>query len=257
MRSTSTSVPELLAAYDEQVRRRPIPDGPDDVVEHADGVVRVVSAAGGWSGVTYAGLSGREADAAIAAQIARIPGSWEWKHHAHDLPPDLPERLLAAGFEPEEPETLMVADLEQVTLDAPAPPGIELRAVGAGGVADLVAVHDAVFGGSHADLGAAVIDRLPRGSVVPVVAYDGGMPVAGARLELNEGTQFAGLYGDSTLPSHRGRGIFRALVAVRAAIARERGVRYLQADALETSRPLFARLGFAELTTTTPYIWAG
>ena len=58
-------------------------------------------------------------------------------------------------------------------------------------------------------------------------------------------------------PSHRGRGIFGALVAVRAAIARERGFRYLQADALETSRPLFARLGFAELATTTPFVWQG
>jgi GNAT superfamily N-acetyltransferase len=256
MRSAAAPAPELLAAYDEQVRRRPLPDGPDDVVEHADGVVRVISAMG-WSGVVYADLQGRDADAVIAAQIARLPGRWEWKHHSHDRPPDLAERLLAAGFEPEEPETLMVADLEAVALDAHAPPGIDLRTVGADGVADLVAVHDAVFGGSHADLGAAVIAGLRRGTVVPVVAYDVGAPVAAARLELYEGTRFAGLYGDSTLPSHRGRGIFRALVALRAAIARERGVRYLQADAMDTSRPLFARLGFAELATTTPFIWAG
>jgi GNAT superfamily N-acetyltransferase len=254
---THDTAPELLAAYDEQVRRRPHPDGPDDVVEQDGGVVRVVSAAGGWSGVTYADLTGRDPDAAIAAQIARIPGSWEWKHHAHDEPPDLPDRLLAAGFVPEEPETLMVADLEHVALEAPDTPGVDVRAVGAGGVADMVAVHDAVFGGSHAGLGATVIDRLPGGTVVPVVAYDRGMPVAAGRLELFTGTQFAGLYGDSTLPTHRGRGIFRALVAVRAAIARERGFRYLQADALETSRPLFARLGFAELTTTTPFTWRG
>ena len=255
MRGSTASAPELLAAYDEQVRRRPVPDGPDDVVEQAGGVVRVISATGGWSGVTYADLTGRDADAAIAAQIATLPGCWEWKHHAHDRPPDLAERLLAAGFEREEPETLMVADLEHVAHDPPATPGIELRTVDADGVADLVAVHDAVFGGSHTDLGAAVIAALPRGTVVPVVAYDGEAPVAGGRLELYEGTQFAGLYGDSTLPGHRGRGIFRALVALRAAIARERGFRYLQADALETSRPLFARLGFAELTTTTPFVW--
>jgi GNAT superfamily N-acetyltransferase len=255
MPSSTASAPELLAAYDEQVRRRPVPDGPDDVVERDDGVVRIVSATGGWSGVTFADLSGRDADAAIAAQIARFPGSWEWKHFAHDRPSDLPARLLAAGFAPEEPEALMVADLEHVALEAPDTRGIELRAVGAEGVADMVAVHDAVFGGSHAALGAAVIAALPRGTVVPVVAYDREMPVAGGRLELYPGSQFAGLYGDSTLASHRGRGIFRALVAFRAAAARERGVRYLQADALETSRPLFARLGFAELTTTTPYLW--
>jgi GNAT superfamily N-acetyltransferase len=255
-RSTSASVPELLAAYDEQIRRRPVPGGPGDVVEDVDGVVRVVSATG-WSGVTYADLGGRDPDAAIAAQIERLPGRWEWKHHGHDAPPDLPRRLLAAGLEPEEPETLMVADLEAVALEHPPPPGIELRTVGTAGVDDMVAIHDAVFGGSHRALGAAVLEGLERDSVVPVVAYDGERPVAAARLELFPGASFAGLYGDSTLGSHRRRGIFRALVARRAAIARERGYRYLQADALETSRPLFERLGFATLTTTTPYVWPG
>jgi len=256
MRDTSASVPELLAAYDEQVRRRPVRDTPDDVVEQAGGVVRVISATG-WSGVVYADLTGRDPDAAIAAQIERFPGAWEWKHHSHDAPSGLPERLLAAGFVAEETETLMVADLERVTLDAPPPPGIDLRAVGADGVADLLAVHDAVFGGEHGALRAAVAAGLERGTVVPVVAYDVGTPVAGARLELYEGTQFAGLWGDSTLPSHRGRGIFRALVALRARHARERGFRFLQADAMDTSRPLFARLGFTELATTTPFIWRG
>ena len=43
MRSSTASAPELLAAYDEQIRRRPVPDGPDDVVESEDGVVRFVS----------------------------------------------------------------------------------------------------------------------------------------------------------------------------------------------------------------------
>lgn len=256
MRAASASAPDLLAAYDEQVRRRPLPDGPDDLVEHADGVVRLVSRSG-WSGVTFADLTDRDAGAVISAQIARFPGEWEWKHYSHDAPPDLPERLLAAGFEPEEPETVMVADLEQVVLGDPSPPGIDVRTVGPEGVTDLVAVHDAVFGGVHTGVGAAVRAGLVNGTVVPLVAYDGAAPVAAARLELYVGTQFAGLWGDSTLPSYRGRGIFRALVAVRAAIAHERGFRYLQADALETSRPLFARLGFAELATTTPFVWRG
>ena len=133
---------------------------PDDVVEHAGGVVRCVSATG-WSGVTYSDLAGRDADAAIAAQLARMPGTWEWKHYSHDEPPDLPERLLAAGFEAEEPETLMVAELDRLDLPAPAPPGFDVRAVGADGIADLVAVHDAVFGGDHVDVG-RVVRRAPR-----------------------------------------------------------------------------------------------
>ena len=192
----------------------------------------------------------------IAAQIARLRGRWEWKHYGHDAPPDLPQRLLAAGFEPEEPETLMVADLEAVALDAPPPPGIELRTVGAAGVDDLVAVHDAVFGDNHRALGAAVRMGWSTAASCPSSPTTASGP-SGRRLELFPGAQFAGLYGDSTLPSHRGRGIFRALVARRAAIAREQGYRYLQADALETSRPLFERLGFATLTMTTPYVWSG
>ena len=54
---------------------------------------------------------------------------------------------------------------------------------------------------------------------------------------------------------HRGRGIYRALVARRAAIAQERGIRYLQVDASDDSRPILERLGFTPLTTSTPYIW--
>ena len=256
MRSTPASAPELLAAFDEQVRRRPVPDGPDDVVEQVDGVVRCVSASG-WSGVTYSDLAGRDADAAIAAQVARFPGTWEWKHYSYDEPPDLPDRLLAAGFEAEETETLMVADLDRLDPPSPPPPGIEVKAVGADGVADMVRVHDAVFGGDHGDLGTAVLAGVRRGTACPVVAYDGATPVAASRLELVEGSDFAGLWGDSTLPSHRGRGLFGAMVALRAQLARERGFRYAQADALETSRPLFARLGFVELATTTPFIWRG
>jgi hypothetical protein len=121
----------------------------------------------------------------------------------------------------------------------------------------MVRVHDAVFGSDHRDLGRAVQAGVRCGTSFPVVAYDEATPVAASRLELVEGSDFAGLWGDSTLPSHRGRGLFGAMVALRAQLARERGFRYAQADALETSRPLFARLGFIELATTTPFIRRG
>ncbi|MDF3147385.1 GNAT family N-acetyltransferase, partial [Streptomyces sp. T21Q-yed] len=53
----------------------------------------------------------------------------------------------------------------------------------------------------------------------------------------------------------RGRGIYRALVAHRARAAVDRGYRYLQVDAMSTSRPILERLGFEPLTTTTPYVY--
>ena len=59
----------------------------------------------------------------------------------------------------------------------------------------------------------------------------------------------------STLAAWRGRGIYRALVAVRARRAVARGVRYLQVDASDDSAPILRRLGFGAVTTTTPYVW--
>jgi hypothetical protein len=46
-----------------------------------------------------------------------------------------------------------------------------------------------------------------------------------------------------------------ALVARRAQVAAARGVRFLQVDASDDSRPILERLGFVAITTTTPYVW--
>ena len=65
---------------------------------------------------------------------------------------------------------------------------------------------------------------------------------------------FAGLYGGGTDPVWRGRGVYRAVVAARAAEARARSVRYLTVDALETSRPILQRLGFEPLAQVTGWL---
>ncbi|MGD0246407.1 MAG: hypothetical protein ABSB59_39600 [Streptosporangiaceae bacterium] len=64
----------------------------------------------------------------------------------------------------------------------------------------------------------------------------------------------AGLWGGSTLAAWRRRGIYRALVAIRAQRAAARGVRYLEVDASEASAPILRQLGFR--AATTPYVWA-
>ena len=91
--------------------------------------------------------------------------------------------------------------------------------------------------------------------IVALVALAGDEPVSSARMELVPGTRFAGLWGGGTDPAWRGRGIYRALIAHRARIAAERGYRYLQVDASDQSRPILERLGFAALSTTTPYLY--
>ncbi len=250
----------MLAAFDEQIRRHPSGDGR---VEQDRGVIRCVSGAGGWNGVTWSELDAAEADAAIDAQIVRfaeVSAPWEWKHYSYDQPPDLPQRLVAAGFTREPAETLLVAEIGDLELDAPPPAGVELRAVvDQAGIDALVSVHDEVFGVDHSALGAVLsrsLTKEPR-RVEALLAVAGETPIAAGRVQFHPGTDFAGLWGGGTLPAWRGRGVFRSLVARRAAMASARGARYLQVDASPDSRPILERIGFVELATTTPFVHPG
>ena len=253
----------VRAAYDNQIRQHPQPDEPDGRVEHDRGVIRIVSGAGGWSGVIWSDLDPGSADAVVSAQIIRfaeLARPWEWKHYSYDAPPDLADRLLAAGFTREPTEALLVAEIADLPVDVTPPPGIELRAVtDQQGVEALVSVHDEVFGEDHSALGRTLLAGLAqeRSTAAAVVAFAGRTPIAAGRVEFHSGTEFAGIWGGGTLPAWRGRGVFRSLVAYRAALASARGFRYLQVDASADSRPILLRLGFVELATTTPFTHPG
>jgi GNAT superfamily N-acetyltransferase len=120
----------------------------------------------------------------------------------------------------------------------------------------MVDVQRAVFGSVHLDTAEAVRTSLrlrPR-PVEAVVAWAGDVAVSAGRIEFHEDTEFAGLWGGGTLPEWRGRGVFRALVGHRAVLARDRGVRYLQVDALPASRPTLERMGFHPVAGTTPWM---
>ncbi|MEU7042016.1 GNAT family N-acetyltransferase [Streptomyces varsoviensis] len=252
----------VLATFDREMRQDVRPDGPGARVERVGGVVRQVGAEGhGWSAVLWSDLTEETADRAIAEQVgyfASLEREFEWKHYAHDRPGDLGERLSAAGLTPEPPESLMVAEVRELSTDAALPDGIELRAVTDEAGVDLMAdVHERVFGTDATRLRRAVMDRLAEDpdTIAALVAMDGDEPVCSARIEFNPGTQFAGLWGGGTLPRWRGKGIYRALIARRAQIAAARGYRYLQVDASDDSAPILRRLGFARLSVTTPYVY--
>lgn len=189
----------VLAAYDEQVRRRA---APGHRIEFDEGVVRSI---GAWTGIGWSALHPDSADAVIAAQVARfreLGRAWEWKHHSHDALPDLPERLLAAGFTAGEPETLLVAEAASLPLDVQPPDGVELvPVVDAAGVDALVAMHDAVFGSDHSAVGRHL---LAGNGMEAVLAVADGVPVSAGRIEFVPGTEFAGLW--AAAPCLRGAG---------------------------------------------------
>ncbi|MFJ4437475.1 acetyltransferase [Streptomyces sp. NPDC088923] len=311
----------LLAAYDTQLRGENEFADPRARVERDGPLVRFTGIETGYiTGPRDLGVEGDALDALIARQrdrYAELGIETEWKTRGHDAQKDLPERLCAAGFVPDEPETVFVGRTEDLArLEPRLPDGLRMRS--ATSLADLRgidAMNEEVWGESRPradelhrilttspenmtvllvepdpDAAPAVTSRTTRPQT-PDAASDAASraapdiapapyaalrdvpapatraaepattpaplstPLHAARIEFVPGTDFAGLWGGSTLAAWRGRGLYRATVAARARTAAARGVRYLQVDASADSAPILRRLGFLELTTTTPYIW--
>src|SRR5258706_14685840 len=125
---------EVLAAFNRQVRQGTAPDGTGATFETDAHVVRRLAVPGrGGSGVLWSNLDASNADEVIAAQVkffASRGEKFEWKLYSYDEPADLAGRLMAAGFRPEEAESLMIAAIDEITgalASSELPPGIRLE----------------------------------------------------------------------------------------------------------------------------------
>ncbi|GAQ52982.1 GNAT family N-acetyltransferase [Streptomyces acidiscabies] len=252
---------DILALYDREMRRGARPDSSDARIERTGQVVRQIASAEGWNGILWSGFEAGDADAVIAEQVALYTGlgrEFEWKTYSHDTPADLGERLQAAGFVPDDAESLLIAETKTQLTGAEPPEGVRIEPVtDMAGVELMVRANERAFGRDGSWLRDLLRLRLVEDPdlLVAVVALAGDEPVSSARMELIPGTRFAGLWGGGTVPEWRGRGIYRALISYRARIAAERGFEFLQVDATEDSRPILEGLGFAKLGTTTPYMY--
>ncbi len=241
---------EVLALYDAEMRRNPVPY-PGTRVEHIASIVRVV---GEENTILFSDLTEANARSIIAEQaefFRRAGTDAEWKTFGHDQPKELPALLEAAGFIPDAPETLVVCDLRTNAFGGAAPQGAEiLRVTDEARLHDAQLANDAAFGRDAQPLASRFRDHLADPELGLFVAYVDGNPVATGRLEMPLGRSFASLWGGGTVPRYRRRGLYRGLVAVRAALARGHGYRFLTVDARESSLPILERLGFVPLTTT-------
>jgi hypothetical protein len=256
----------FLAAYDEQLRTDA--EMPSAVSVTVLGPLRLVTFAGGRGFITYQDLGGADAGA-----IGRLAGTAlahyqadpaitqvEWKTRGHDHAPGLHQSLLDHGFAAGEPESIMIGEAQRLAVDVPLPEGVTLRQVSQeNDVRAMCAMSARAFGDSPAEE-AATADALLRrlslddGMELWVAEADGQVVCAG-RLEPVPGTSFAGIWGGSTLPEWRRRGIYRALTAGRARSALRLGKTLINSDSTEDSRPILERYGFLKVSTTTPYLW--
>jgi hypothetical protein len=256
----------LLRAYDEQMRGISHSERAGLTLEQDGPLLRVTGQHRGFiTGPRDLGVDGPELDALIARQrdfFAARNEAVEWKTRGHDLPASLPGRLLAAGFVPEERETVVVGLAATMAASAALPEGLSLRRVtDKAGFRAIVTMEEEVW--DDGDMGWLVDDLVTRTAAAPddiavfAACHDAtGQVVSAAWIAFYPGTEFAGLWGGSTLEAWRGLGIYRALIAARAQLAVARGFRYLQVDASDDSAPILQRLGFRAITTSTPYVWA-
>ena len=259
----------LLTAYDDQLRTDAEMARAHDVVREGPLMWAVFDHGGFVSYRDLAGLEGAALDAAIDRTVAHFRdetdvASFEWKSRGHDLPADLGERLVAHGLVPEPVETVMIGEAALLAVDVPlddtsaGPVVVRRIEPGADAVDDLgrmLAAQESVFGTGRGPSVGSSLAELESGSSEFWVAEVGDRVVCGGRLTPVAGTEFAGIWGGSTLPDFRGRGIYRALVAARARSAVARGIRYIHSDCTDMSRPILERSGLRPVTTTTPYVW--
>lgn len=183
----------------------------------------------------------------------------EWKTYDYDEPADLPEHLERAGFVPEDDEVLLLGRCEELVHDVALPEGVRLRDIETDADWERVrTMADAVWGSDTSwvndSLRAEQRSRpdLMTATVAEEVAT--GVVLSYAVLRLTEGTQFCGLWGGSTLPQWRRRGLYRALVSHRARAALERGFPIARVDTTPMSRPILVALGMQAVCGTRPWI---
>ncbi|WP_181764162.1 GNAT family N-acetyltransferase [Streptomyces albidus (ex Kaewkla and Franco 2022)] len=259
-----TDTDHLRALYDAQMRGtlRTLPAG---VVHEQDGpVVRIVGEARGHvvTVLPDTGLRGVELDRLIAAQrdyFAARGEAVEWRTHGHDGPADLRPRLRAAGFAPQRRKSVLIGSAPESAGAPLVPEGVVVRRVRSReDLRRIAAMESTVWGRNESWLGDALTARLEAapGETAVLVAEAQGEVICAGWILFRPGTDFATLSGGSTLRGWRGQGIYRALVARRAALAVEQGVPHLHVDATDESAPILRRLGFREVTTTTSYVRA-
>jgi GNAT superfamily N-acetyltransferase len=252
---------ELLAMFDREQRREiEFPNIRREVTPYT---VRHVVESGmpGGAFVLYSRLDATSAGPVIEAEIAYFENlglDFEWKAYDHDTPPDLLARLKARGFAIEDREAVMVLDLACAADDLWQPISQDVRRlVAPGQLGEIAAIHEGVWGERSDWLVDALAAELAADGerIQFYLAYADGVPACAAWIRFHPGTQFASLWGGSTLPAYRRRGLYTTLLAARAQEARRRGYRFLTIDASPMSQPIVAKHGFHFLTFTHPCKW--
>lgn len=266
--SETPSGPERLLQVFHDETRGPIRLGTPQRPIELDGLIRREYEVDGghWNMIESPdglGPDPEEWDAVIVRQrdfFAGLGLRVEWKTYDYDEPADLGERLVRAGFVKEEDEALVLGEAAPLAAqDLALPDGVVVRAADCDeDFARMARMLEVVWDESQAWVVDSLLPRWgsdPSSMDVVVVEESREGPVlCGARAEYDD-SGFTGLWGGSTLPEWRGRGLYRATLLHRARLGLERGRDHVRVDASPDSEPILRRLGLHRVATTTPYVF--
>ena len=246
---------EILQRLDYERRNLAMPGTDREIL------TSITRTASPYHAIGWSSLTAENADSVIAHEIDHhrsLGVPFEWKLYSHDTPGDFLMRLQRHGFEIGKREAVLIYDLAKPPEwmnDRNTKHVIQIERL------DQIPIYKNLIGEDFDEFQEAITadlaDAIRSGSTHHriYIAYDGCEPVSTGRLYTHPDSWFAGLYGGGTLPAFRGRGHYRSLVAARARDALASGAKFLQVDALPTSRPILERLGFLHLTDTWPCNW--
>lgn len=251
---------QIINLYDQDQRKDV--EYPEMRREVTPTVVRHIDTSGmGEGAVIYSRLDEANAEDAIRQQVAYFESlgqDFEWKVYDYDKPPDLKERLRSHGFIVEEAEAIMVLDLEAApqALWQPVLQNVK-RITDPERLSDVLTIQQQVwdedFAWLNEYLGGALRKYPDQMSVY--VAYVDEQPASAAWTYFPKHSQFASLWGGSTVSRYRKHGLYTALLAVRAQEAWSRQVRFLTVDASPMSRPILEKFGFEVIALSYPCTW--
>lgn len=251
---------QIIKLYDRDQRIEV--EYPDTRREVTPQVVRHTNTSGSGEGaIIYSQLSEENADRIIREQVdyfENLGQDFEWKVYNHDQPPDLKARLESCGFAIEEAEAIMVLDLEQApqVLWQPVKQQVQ-RILNPENLSDVLAIEQQVWEEDFSSLGEYLGGTLRRypDQLSVYIAYVDGQPASAAWTYFPKHSQFASLWGGSTVSRFRKQGLYTALLAVRAQEAKARQVKYLTVDASDMSRPILEKFGFEIIAYSYPCKW--
>lgn len=252
---------QILALYDQHQRQEIV--YPDTRREETADLIRHIATSPTLGGgmVIYSTLTAARADQAIQQQIAyytELGQEFEWKCYDHDTPADLRQRLSQHGFIDDGEEAIMILPLEEASPKLLHPPAHDIRRItDPDDVWQVGTIEEKVWGGDFHRLSnrlALYLQNYPT-YLSLYVAYVDGVPASCAWMDFTPSSQFAGLWGGSTLAEYRGRGLYTALVSARLQEALQRGIHFLTVDASPMSKPILEKLGFGHITSAYACKW--